>query len=49
MGRRAQTEVERRKIEQALREQNGDRGLAADVLQISYKMLLAKIKEYGIE
>ena len=45
----AQTEVERRKIEQALREQNGDRGLAADVLQISYKMLLAKLKEYSIE
>jgi DNA-binding NtrC family response regulator len=49
VGRRAQTEVERRKIEQALREQNGDRGLAADVLQISYKMLLAKMKDYRLE
>jgi two-component system response regulator AtoC len=48
VGRRAQAEVERRKIEQALKEHNGDRGLAADVLQISYKMLLMKIKEYRI-
>jgi DNA-binding NtrC family response regulator len=49
VGRRAQTEVERRKIEQALKENNGDRGLAADVLQISYKMLLAKMKDYRLD
>ena len=48
VGRRAQAEVERRKIEQALKEHGGDRGLAADVLQISYKMLLAKMKDYRI-
>jgi transcriptional regulator with GAF, ATPase, and Fis domain len=49
VGRRAQSEVERRKIEQALKENNGDRGLAADVLQISYKMLLAKMKDYRLD
>ena len=42
-------EVERRKIEQALREAGGNKGRAADLLQISYKTLLTKLKEYGIE
>jgi DNA-binding NtrC family response regulator len=43
------TEVERRKIDQALRESAGNRNRAADLLQISYKTLLAKLKEYGLE
>ena len=47
--RRVLVEVERRKIEQALREAAGNRNRAADVLQISYKMLAAKLKEYGLE
>jgi DNA-binding NtrC family response regulator len=47
--RRVVTEIERRKIDQALRESAGNRNRAADVLQISYKTLLAKLKEYGLE
>jgi len=47
--RRVLAEVERRKIEQALREAAGNRNRAADLLQISYKMLVAKLKEYGLE
>ena len=41
-------EVERRKIEQAIRDAGGNRQLAADILQINYKSLLAKLKELGI-
>jgi DNA-binding NtrC family response regulator len=47
--RRVVTEVERRKIECTLEETQGDRGAAADILQISYKTLIAKLKEYGLE
>jgi DNA-binding NtrC family response regulator len=47
--RRAVTEVERRKIELALKDAGGDRGRAADLLQVSYKALVAKLKEYGLE
>jgi DNA-binding NtrC family response regulator len=47
--RRVLTEIERRKIGQALRETAGNRNRAAEVLQISYKMLVAKLKEYGLE
>ncbi len=46
--RRILGEVERRKIEQALREGGGNAGRAAEILQVSYKALLAKIKEYGL-
>jgi DNA-binding NtrC family response regulator len=48
VGRRAQSEVEKRKIEQALKEAGGDKGIASDTLQISYKMLLAKMKDYRL-
>ncbi len=47
--RRVVSEVERRKIAQTLDEVGGDRGQAADVLQVGYKTLIAKLKEYGIE
>ncbi len=47
--RRVVAEVERRKIEQALKEAAGNRGRAAEVLQLAYKTLLAKIKEHGLE
>jgi DNA-binding NtrC family response regulator len=47
--RRVISEVERRKIDQALRESAGNRNRAADLLQISYKTLLSKLKEYGLE
>src|SRR5437764_7026469 len=47
--RRTVTEVERRKIEQTLVEAGGNRGRAAELLQVSYKTLLAKLKEHGFE
>jgi DNA-binding NtrC family response regulator len=45
--RRTTAEVERRKIEQALRDSAGNRMRAADLLQISYKSLQQKLKDYG--
>ncbi len=47
--RRIIAEVERRKIEQALKDAAGNRGRAAEVLQVSYKTFMAKLKEYGLE
>ena len=47
--RRTLAEVERRKIEQALKEAAGNRGRAAEVLQVSFKTFTAKLKEYGLE
>ena len=46
--RRVTAEVERRKIEHALRETAGNKQRAAEILQISYKTLLQKLKECGI-
>ncbi|HEY6213764.1 MAG TPA: sigma 54-interacting transcriptional regulator, partial [Vicinamibacterales bacterium] len=45
--RRITTEVERRKIERALQE-GGDPGRASEILQINYKVMLQKMKDYGI-
>jgi DNA-binding NtrC family response regulator len=47
--RRTLAEVERRKIELALKEASGNRGRAAELLQVSYKTFLAKLKDYGLE
>ena len=47
--RRIVGEVERRKIEQALKEAGGDRGRAADILQIGFKTFLSKLKEHALE
>jgi two-component system, NtrC family, response regulator AtoC len=47
--RRVVSEMERRKLEHTLEETRGDRGAASDILQISYKALLAKLKEHGLE
>jgi DNA-binding NtrC family response regulator len=47
--KRALSEVERRKLELGLREASGDVGRAAELLQVSYKTILAKLKEYGLE
>lgn len=47
--RRASTEVEKVKIVEVLREAAGSKGRAAELLQISYKALLSKLKEHGIE
>ena len=42
-------EVEKRKIKEALRRTNGNKSKACELLQISYKNLLEKIKMYGSE
>jgi len=41
--------IERMVIEEALRRTNGNRKQAAQLLQISYKALLYKIKDFGVE
>jgi DNA-binding NtrC family response regulator len=47
--RRATAEVERLKIRDVLREADGNRGRTAELLQISYKTLISKLKEHAIE
>ncbi len=47
--RRATAEVERRKLIESLRENNNNKPRAAELLQISYKTFLAKLKEHKIE
>jgi DNA-binding NtrC family response regulator len=47
--RRATAEVERRKIMEALRESSNNKPRAAELLQVSYKTLLGKLKEHRIE
>jgi DNA-binding NtrC family response regulator len=49
VSRRVMTEVERRKIELALKEAAGNRGRAAELLQITYKTLTTKLRDYGLE
>jgi DNA-binding NtrC family response regulator len=46
--RRVLADVERRKIMQALKEASGNPGLAAEILQVSFKTLQAKLKDYQI-
>jgi DNA-binding NtrC family response regulator len=47
--RRVTSEVEKVKIEEVLREAGGNKGRAAELLQISYKALLGKLKDHGID
>jgi two-component system, NtrC family, response regulator AtoC len=47
--RRVSSEVEKAKIVEVLDEAAGNKGRAAELLQISYKSLLAKLKEYRID
>jgi DNA-binding NtrC family response regulator len=47
--RRVVLEVERLKIGEALRTAENNKGRAAELLQINYKMLLAKLKEHRLE
>jgi DNA-binding NtrC family response regulator len=47
--RRVLAEVERRKIDQALKDAGGNRGRAAEILQVSYKMFMTKLKEHGLD
>jgi DNA-binding NtrC family response regulator len=48
-GRRVQVEAERRKIERALQESGQNKARAAELLQIAHKVLVAKMREYGID
>jgi DNA-binding NtrC family response regulator len=41
--------VETRMIERVLRETSGNKSRAAEILQVSYKTLLTKIKDYGLD
>jgi len=43
------SDVEKVKIEEVLLEAGGNKGRASELLQISYKMLLAKLREHGID
>jgi DNA-binding NtrC family response regulator len=47
--RRALGVIEKMKIQQVLKEADDNKGRAAELLQISYKMLLAKLKEHRLE
>ncbi len=47
--RRILIEVERRKIVKALQEAGGQKPKAADLLQVSYKTFVQKLKDYGID
>jgi DNA-binding NtrC family response regulator len=46
---RVAAEVERRKIALVLKDHGGDRARAADALQVSYKTLVGRIKELGLD
>jgi DNA-binding NtrC family response regulator len=43
------SEAEKRKIQLALKQASGDKGRAADLLQVNFKALTAKLKQYGLE
>ena len=47
--RRVAAEAEKRKIEQTLREADGNRGRASELLGITFKALTSKLKEHRIE
>jgi DNA-binding NtrC family response regulator len=47
--RRVTGEVEKVKIQEVLVEAAGNKGRAAELLQVGYKSLLAKLKEHGLE
>jgi DNA-binding NtrC family response regulator len=49
VGRRAMSLAERLKIQQVLREADNNKGRAAELLQITYKTLLSKVKEHRLE
>jgi DNA-binding NtrC family response regulator len=46
--RRVSAEVERRKIELALKDAGGNKVQAAHALQIGFKVLMQKLRAYGI-
>jgi DNA-binding NtrC family response regulator len=49
VAKRATADVEKRKIEQTMKDAAGNRGRAAELLRVSYKALLGKLKDYGID
>ena len=49
MTARFATEAEKRKIMLALKQANNDKGRAADILQINFKALAAKLRQYGLD
>ena len=49
VSRRIVAEAEKRKIEMVLREADNNKGRASELLGITYKMLMSKLKEYRIE
>jgi len=46
--RRVLAEVERRKIAQVLKETGGNAGRSAELLQVSYKQFVQKVRDYGL-
>jgi DNA-binding NtrC family response regulator len=42
-------EAEKRKIAMAMKQANNDKGRAADLLQIGFKTLTAKLRQHGLE
>ncbi len=46
---RFSSEAEKRKIQLALKQASGDKGRAADLLQVNFKSLTAKLKQLGLE
>jgi DNA-binding NtrC family response regulator len=48
VARRAVTQVEKLKIEETLREAGGNKGRAAELLQVTYKALMSKLREHGL-
>jgi DNA-binding NtrC family response regulator len=46
--RRVAAEAERRKIQQALRDAAGNKARAADLLRLSHKVLMLKMRDHGI-
>ncbi len=49
VAKEALREAETKRILEVLRETKGNKTKAAEILQVSYKTLLTKIREYGIE
>ena len=49
VGSAASRAAEIKLIERVLRETGGNKSRAAEILQVSYKTLLTKIKDYGLE
>ena len=49
VAKEASRKAETQRIASALRETKGNKSRAAEILKVSYKTLLTKIKEYGIE